>query len=43
MFRNRDYHISKMENYQKMKKSLEIYQNTLNKAKEIRDMLENLK
>ena len=43
-----------MENYQKMKKSLEIHQNTLNKAKdktdnlknstkEIRDMLENLK
>ena len=52
--RNRDYHISEMENYQKMKKSLEIHQNTLNKAKdktdnlknstkEIRDMLENLK
>ena len=52
--RNRDYHISEMENYQKMKKSLEIHQNTLNKAKdktnnlknstkEIRDILENLK
>lgn len=52
--RNRDYHISEMENYQKMKKSIEIHQNTLNKArdktdnlknstKEIRDMLENLK
>lgn len=52
--RNRDYHISEMENYQKMKKSLEIHQNTLNKAKdktdnlknstkEIREMLENLK
>lgn len=52
--RNRDYHISEMENYQKMKKSPEIHQNTLNKAKvktdnlknstkEIRDMLENLK
>lgn len=52
--RNRDYHISEMKNYQKMKKSLEIHQNTLNKAKErtdnlknstkeIREMLENLK
>jgi len=52
--RNRDYHISEMGNYQKMKTSLEIHQNTLNKAKdntdnlknstkEIRDMLENLK
>jgi len=52
--RNRDYHISEMENYQKMKKSLEVHQNTLNKAKdktdnlknstkEIRYMLENLK
>ena len=52
--RNRDYHISEMENYQKMKKSIEIHQNTLNKVKdktdnlknstkEIRDMLENLK
>ena len=52
--RNRDYHISEMENYQKMKKSIEIHQNTLNKAKdktdnlknstkEIRDILENLK
>ena len=52
--RNRDYHISEMENYQKMKKSIKIHQNTLNKVKdktdnlknstkEIRDMLENLK
>lgn len=52
--RNRDYHISEMENYQKMKKSIEVHQNTLNKAKdktynlknstkEIRNMLENLK
>ncbi len=35
--RNRDYHISEMENYQKMKKSLEIHQNTLNKAKDKTD------
>ena len=52
--RNRDYHISEMENYQKMKKSIEVHQNNLdkikdkndnlkNKTKEIRDMLENLK
>ncbi len=41
--RNRDYHISEMENYQKMKKSLEIYQNTLNlnKAKDKTDNLKN--
>ena len=52
--RNRDYHISEMENYQKLKKSIEIHQNNLNKAKnktdnlknstkEIRQILENLK
>ncbi len=52
--RNRDYHITEMENYQKMKKSIEVHQNNLNrikdkndnlknKTKEIRDMLENLK
>ena len=35
--RNRDYHISEMENYQKMKKSIEIHQNTLNKAKDKTD------
>lgn len=52
--RNRDYHITEMENYQKIKKSIEVHQNNLNKTidktnnlkdktKEIRDMLENLK
>ena len=52
--RNRDYNISEMGNYQNMKKSIEIHQSTLNKAKEktdnlknstkeIREMLENLK
>ena len=52
--RNRDYHITEMENYQKMKKSIEIHQNNLNRikdknnnlknnTKEIRTMLENLK
>ncbi len=52
--RNRDYHITEMENYQKMKKSVESHQTNLerikdkndnlkNKTKEIREMLENLK
>ena len=52
--RNRDYHITEMENYQKMKKSIEGHQTNLerikdkndnlkNKTKEIRNMLENLK
>lgn len=52
--RNRDYHITEMENYQKLKKSIEVHQNNLNKTKdktdnlkdknkEIRNMLENLK
>ena len=45
--RNRDYHITEMRNYQKLKKSIEVNQNNLNKmkdkTKEIRDMLENLK
>ena len=52
--RNRDYHITEMENYQKMKKSIENHQNNLNrikdkndnlknKTKEIRAILENLK
>ena len=52
--RNRDYHITEMENYQKIKKSIEDHQNNLNKTKdktnnlkdktkEIRSMLENLK
>ncbi len=52
--RNRDYHITEMENYQKMKKSIEVHQNNLNKiknkndnlknkTKEIRNMLDNLK
>ena len=52
--RNHDYHITEMRNYQKLKKSIEVHQNNLNKTKdktnnlkdktkEIRDMLENLK
>lgn len=52
--RNRDYHITEMENYQKIKKSIEGHQTNLerikdkndnlkNKTKEIRNMLENLK
>lgn len=52
--RNRDYHITEMENYQKMKKSIESHQNNLNRikdknnnlknnTKEIRNILENLK
>lgn len=52
--RNRDYHITEMKNYQKMKKSIEVHQNKLdkikdkndnlkNKTKEIRNMLDNLK
>jgi len=52
--RNRDYHITEMENYRKMKKYIESHQNNLsrikdknnnlkNKTKEIRTMLENLK
>ena len=52
--RNRDYHITEMENYQKIKKSIEIHQNNLKSAKEkteklsnniseIKEILENLK
>ncbi len=52
--RNQDYHVSEMENYEEMKKSIEVLQNNLNRAKEksdnllnsttkIREMLENLK
>ena len=52
--RNKDYHVTETENYQRMKRSIEIHQNNLDKAKEktetltnnskeIRDILENLK
>ena len=52
--RNKDYHVTEMENYQRMKRSIEIHQNNLDRAKEqtetltnnskeIRDILENLK
>ena len=42
--RNRDYHITEMENYQKIKKSIEVHQNNLNKTKDKTDNLkDNLK
>lgn len=52
--RNKDYHVTEMENYQRMKRSIEIHQSNLDRAKEktetltnnskeIRDILENLK
>lgn len=52
--RNKDYHVTEMESYQRMKRSIEIHQNNLDRAKEktetltnnskeIRDILENLK
>lgn len=52
--RNKDYHVTEIENYQRMKRSLEIHQNNLDRAKEkteiltnnskeIRDILESLK
>lgn len=52
--RNKDYHVTEMENYQRMKRNIEIHQNNLNRAKEktetltnnskeIRNVLENLK
>ena len=52
--RNKDYHITEMENYQRMKRNIEIHQNNLDRAKEktetltnnskeIRNILENLK
>ena len=52
--RNKDYHITEMENYQRMKRNIEIHQNNLDRAKEktetltnnskeIRDILKNLK
>ena len=52
--RNKDYHVTEMENYQRMKRSIEIHQNNLDRAKEkteiltnnskeIRDILESLK
>ena len=52
--RNKDYHVTEMENYQRMKRNIEIHQNNLgrakektetltNNSKEIRDILESLK
>ena len=52
--RNKDYHVTEMENYQRMKRNIEIHQNNLDRAKEkteiltnnskeIRNILENLK
>ena len=52
--RNKDYHVTEMENYQRMKRSIEIHQSNLDRAKkktetltnnskEIRDILKNLK
>lgn len=52
--RNRDYHITEMDNYQQMKDNIEIHQRNLklveeknnnlsNKTKEIKEILENLK
>ena len=52
--RNKDYHVTEMENYQRMKRNIEIHQNNLDRAKEkteiltnnskeIRDILESLK
>ena len=32
--RNKDYHVTEMENYQRMKRSIEIHQNNLDRAKE---------
>ncbi len=39
--RNRDYHVSEMDNYQKIKKSIEVHQNNLKSAKEKTDKLSN--
>lgn len=52
--RNKDYHVTEMDNYQRMKNNIEVHQkdlnhvkektdNLLNNTKEIRGMLENLK
>ena len=52
--RNKDYHVTEMKNYQRMKRNIEIHQNNLDRAKEknetltnnskeIRNILENLK
>lgn len=52
--RNKDYHITEMDNYQRMKSNIEVHQKDLNRAKEktdnllnntkeIRKILENLK
>ena len=52
--RNKDFHVSEMDNYQKMKRNIEVHKNNLdiakeqtqnlsNKSKEIRNILENLK
>ena len=39
--RNRDYHITEMENYQKIKRSIEIHQSNLKSAKEKTEKLSN--
>ena len=52
--RNKDFHVTEMDNYQQMKRSIEVHQNNLNnakeqtqnlasKSKEIRKILDNLK
>lgn len=52
--RNKDFHVTEMDNYQKMKRNIEVHQSNLNnakeqtenlstKSKEIRAILENLK
>ena len=52
--RNKDFHVTEMDNYKKTKRNIEVHQNNLNKAKdqtqnlsskskEIRTILENLK
>ena len=39
--RNKDYHVTEMENYQRMKRSIEIHQNNLDRAKEKTEILTN--
>ena len=39
--RNKDYHVTEMENYQRMKKNIEIHQNNLDRAKEKTEILTN--
>ena len=52
--RNKDFHVTEMDSYQQMKRSIEVHQNNLNnakerndnlssKSKEIRNILDNLK